>query len=61
MQRRRAVTLPDHDPGDFPEDFSDPVADESLPHITAYDITQPDPVPPADRLDEEPADVEVDL
>lgn len=54
------MTLPDHDPGDFPEDYSDPVVDEYLPHITAYDVMQPDPVPPADRLAEEPADVEVE-
>lgn len=54
------MTLPDHDPGDFPEDFSDPVVDPYLPHITAYDVTQPDPVPPADRLNEEPVDVEVE-
>jgi hypothetical protein len=37
--------------------FDDPVANPDLPHITAYDPANPDPVPPADRLDNEPADV----
>lgn len=37
-----------------PEGHADPVADPGLPHITAYDVTDPDPVPPISRLLYEP-------
>ena len=54
-------TLPDHDPGEFPEGFRDPVADPDLPFVVAYDDADPDPVPPADRLAAEPSQVEAEV
>jgi hypothetical protein len=42
-------------------EFEDPVADPELPYITAAEPgCLPDPVPPADRLAEEPHDVGVE-
>jgi hypothetical protein len=54
------VTHPD-DPGVFPPDFIDPIANRALPWIEHYDPTTPDPFPEY-RLDDEPGwdDVEVD-
>lgn len=31
-------------------DFTDPVADESVPFVVAYDPDNPDPTPPAERI-----------
>lgn len=53
--------FPDHDPGDMPDGFRDPVAAVELPWITAYDPEAPDPCPPADRLAVEPETVEVEV
>jgi hypothetical protein len=40
--------------------FDDPVTNPDLPHITAYDPANPDPVPPAGRLASEPVEVTVE-
>lgn len=47
----------DKEPWAEPEGFTDPVADESLPHIRRYNAFIPDPVPPAYRLFYEPDEV----
>lgn len=53
------TTLPDHDPGEYAEGFVDPVSNPDVPFVCEYDVTDPDPCPPADRLAEEPEEVEV--
>lgn len=50
----------EHDPGHFPAGFKDPIAAEDIPFVTAYDDREPDPVPPASRLADEPETAEVD-
>jgi hypothetical protein len=47
----------DKEPWAEPEGFTDPVADESLPHIRRYNAFDPDPVPPYNRLMYEPHEV----
>jgi hypothetical protein len=46
--------LPDHDPGEFPDDFVDPIANADLPWIVEYHGDEHEKVPPAERLAEEP-------
>jgi hypothetical protein len=53
--------LPDHDPGEFPEDFVDPIENPALPWIVAYHGDENERVPPAERLAAEPGwDVEAE-
>ena len=54
MNANDGLGLPDHDPGEFPVGYSDPVENSALPWVSAYDPDQPDPVP-TDRLAEESA------
>jgi peptidoglycan hydrolase-like protein with peptidoglycan-binding domain len=52
------VTDPGDDRGWYPEDWADPIDRDDLPDIT--EATDDDQVPPADRLAEEPEEVEAE-
>jgi hypothetical protein len=53
--------MSDEDRGWYPDDWLDPIDNPDLPEITeAPEVDNPDPVPPQERLDAEPDEVEAE-